>query len=151
MKQDAGRACQLFCVRQLGFWLQVGVDSVGVDEGQLGEGLLPAGGDLAFDETSFGFAFGAASEPAFLARSRARFVFDGAMASHSSLITSSLGSGPDSDSAEEAPLREAVLAALREPRETAPSDALERYDMPAGRRSHRRHLSQCLRQKRELK
>jgi hypothetical protein len=66
VKQDAGRACQVFCVSQLGFWLQVGVDSVGVDEGQLGEGLFPAGGDLTFDETSFGFAFGAASEACFL-------------------------------------------------------------------------------------
>ena len=40
----------------------MGVDSVGVDEGELGEGLFPAGGGLAFDEVSFGFAFGAAAK-----------------------------------------------------------------------------------------
>jgi hypothetical protein len=43
-----------------------------VDEGESGEGLLPSGGDLAFDETFFGFAFGAAAEAGSLARSRAR-------------------------------------------------------------------------------
>ena len=45
----------------------MGVDSVGVDEGELGEGLLPAGGGLAFDEVPVGFAFGAAAEAGFLA------------------------------------------------------------------------------------
>jgi glycosyltransferase involved in cell wall biosynthesis len=54
-------------------------------------------------------------------------------------------------SAEEAPLREAVLAAIREPRETPPSDALERYDIRAVvARIDATHLSQCLRQTREL-
>jgi hypothetical protein len=44
----------------------VGVDSVRVDEGELGEGLFPVGGDLAFDEASFGFAFGVAAEAGFV-------------------------------------------------------------------------------------
>ena len=30
------------------------VDAVGVDEGELFEGLFPVGGDLAFDESAFG-------------------------------------------------------------------------------------------------
>jgi len=34
----------------------VGVDSVGVDEGELFEGLFPVGGDGAFDESSWGFS-----------------------------------------------------------------------------------------------
>jgi hypothetical protein len=59
-------------------WLQVGVDSVGVDEGELGEGLFPVGGDLAFDEVPFGFASGAAAEAGFLGAVPRPFVFDGA-------------------------------------------------------------------------
>jgi hypothetical protein len=59
-------------------WLQVGVDSVGVDEGELGEGLLPAGGDLAFDEVPFGFAFGAAAEAGFFGAVAGAFVLDAA-------------------------------------------------------------------------
>src|SRR5690625_2057924 len=34
--------------------LLLGVDSVGVGEGELGEGLFPVGGDLAFDEAAVG-------------------------------------------------------------------------------------------------
>ena len=56
----------------------MGVDSVWVDEGELGEGLLPAGGDLAFDEVSFCFAFGAAAEAGFLGAVAGPFVLDGA-------------------------------------------------------------------------
>ena len=56
--------------------LEVGVDSFGVDEGQLGEGLFPVGGDLSFDETSFGRAFGSASEAAFLRAVAGAFVLD---------------------------------------------------------------------------
>jgi len=37
--------------------------------GELGEGLLPVGGDLAFDEAPVGFAFGAAAEAGFLGAS----------------------------------------------------------------------------------
>ena len=56
----------------------MGVDSVGVDEGELGEGLFPAGGGLAFDEVPVGFAFGAAAEAGFLGAVAGSFVFDGA-------------------------------------------------------------------------
>ena len=44
-----GRACQDFCVCG---WSEVGVDAVGVGGGELGEGLFPVGGDLAFDEAA---------------------------------------------------------------------------------------------------
>jgi len=75
-------------------------------------------------ETSFGFAFGAAAEAGSLARSRARLSSMVPMASHSSLIpASSLGKWPQFLILREAPLREAVLAALRQPRETPTSDA----------------------------
>jgi hypothetical protein len=32
--------------------LEVGVDAFGVDQSELGEGLFPIGGDLAFDEAA---------------------------------------------------------------------------------------------------
>ena len=54
------------------------VDSVGVDEGELGERLLPAGGDLAFDETPFGFAFSAEAEAGFFGTVPGPLVFDAA-------------------------------------------------------------------------
>ena len=47
-------ACPVFCVSGL----QVGVDSVGVGGGELGQGLVPVGGDLSFDESALGFALG---------------------------------------------------------------------------------------------
>jgi hypothetical protein len=56
----------------------VGVDSVGVDEGELSEGLLPARGGLAFDEVPSCCAFGAAAEAGFLGAGAGSFVFDGA-------------------------------------------------------------------------
>jgi hypothetical protein len=56
----------------------VGVDAVGVDECELGEGLFPAGGGLAFDEVPFGFAFSAAAEAGFFGAVTGPFVFDGA-------------------------------------------------------------------------
>jgi hypothetical protein len=72
----------------------VGVDSVAVDEGELGEGLFPAGGGLAFDEVPSALRLAPRRKPASLARSRARLSSMVQMASHSSLITaSSLGSG----------------------------------------------------------
>ena len=48
------RACPVFCVSVL----QVGVDSVGVGGGELGQGLVPVGGDLSFDESALGLALG---------------------------------------------------------------------------------------------
>ena len=48
------RACQGFCVSGL----QVGCESVGVGGGELGQGLVPVGGDLSFDELALGFALG---------------------------------------------------------------------------------------------
>jgi hypothetical protein len=56
-------------------WLQVRGDSVGVDEG---EGLFPVGGDLAFDEVPFGFAFGSAAETGFLGAVPGPLVLDAA-------------------------------------------------------------------------
>ena len=50
----ATRACQGFCVSGL----QVGCESVGVGGGELGQGLVPVGGDLSFDELALGFALG---------------------------------------------------------------------------------------------
>jgi len=48
------RACPVFCVSVL----QVGVDSVGVGGGELGQGLVPVGGDLSFDELALVPALG---------------------------------------------------------------------------------------------
>jgi hypothetical protein len=50
-------------------------DSFGVDGDQLCQCFLPVGGDLAFDESSFGGAFGAASEAAFFGAVAGSFVF----------------------------------------------------------------------------
>jgi hypothetical protein len=76
---------------------RVGIDSVGVDKGELGEGLLPAGGGLAFDQVSFGFAFGAAAQAGFFGAVPALLPSMVQIASHSSLITaSSLGKWPRS-------------------------------------------------------
>ena len=47
-------ACQGFCVSGL----QVGGESVGVGGGELGQGLVPVGGDLSFDELALGPALG---------------------------------------------------------------------------------------------
>ena len=46
--------CPVFCVSVL----QVGVDSVGVCGGELGQGLFPVGCDLSFDELALCFALG---------------------------------------------------------------------------------------------
>ena len=54
--------------------LLLGVDSVGVGEGELGEGLFPVGGDLAFDEAAVGFACGAVFS--FFGAFAGAFVFD---------------------------------------------------------------------------
>ena len=46
-------ACQVVCVSGLGHGCSdVRVDAVGVDEGELLEGLFPVRGDLAFDESA---------------------------------------------------------------------------------------------------
>ena len=56
---QAAGACQVVCVSGSRLWrLEVRVDAVGVDEGELLEGLLPAGGDLAFHEAAGCFALG---------------------------------------------------------------------------------------------
>jgi hypothetical protein len=57
----------------------VGVDSVGVDEGELGEGLFPASSGLAFDEVPVGFAFSAPAKAGFFGAVAGSFVFDGAV------------------------------------------------------------------------
>ena len=44
------------CKRPWSWWSEVGVDAVGVDEGELLEGLFPVRGDLAFDEAAGCFA-----------------------------------------------------------------------------------------------
>lgn len=52
--------CQVVCVSDAGqMGLQVGVDAVGVDEGELAEGCFPALDEGAFDEFAGGFAGGA--------------------------------------------------------------------------------------------
>lgn len=72
MKSLSSCLCKLLC----SWGLEVGVDSVGVGQGELGEGLFPVGGDLSFDEASFGFAFGASAEAAFLGAVAGSFVLD---------------------------------------------------------------------------
>src|SRR5437764_2009419 len=57
--------------------LEVGVDSVGVGDGQLAECLFPVGGDLAFDQAARSGALIGGSASLFLTFSGA-FVFDGA-------------------------------------------------------------------------
>ena len=52
--RESMRACQGFCVSGL----QVGGESVGVCGGELGQGLVPVGGDLPFDESALGLALG---------------------------------------------------------------------------------------------
>ena len=49
-------ACQLVCVWGWVFLVEVGVDAVGVGDGELGQGLVPVGGGLALDESAGGFA-----------------------------------------------------------------------------------------------
>src|SRR5690625_3892202 len=44
------RACQVFCVWGSFISLEVGVDSLGVSEGQLGERLLPVGRHCSLNE-----------------------------------------------------------------------------------------------------
>src|SRR5690625_1768370 len=46
----ATRACQVFCVWGSFISLEVGVDSLGVSEGQLGERLLPVGRHCSLNE-----------------------------------------------------------------------------------------------------
>ena len=56
-RKTSRRACQVVCVSGRGHGcLDVLVDAVGVDEGELFEGLFPVGGDLAFDESAGCFA-----------------------------------------------------------------------------------------------
>ena len=62
-----GGACPVFCVSVL----QVGVESVGVGGGELGQGLVPVGGDLSFDELALALHLEGGS-PFSLSRSRAR-------------------------------------------------------------------------------
>ena len=53
----ANRGCQVVCVSEVGHMgLQVGVDAVGVDEGELAQGCFPALDDGAFDELAGGLA-----------------------------------------------------------------------------------------------
>jgi hypothetical protein len=89
----AARACQVFCVRQVELVIGRG-ESFGVDEGELGECLLPVGGDLSFDQASFGFAFRAAAEPGFLGTVTGPLSSMVQMASHSSFTTASPGKCP---------------------------------------------------------
>lgn len=70
------RACQVFCVSDLVFGLQVGVDSFGVGQSELLEGLFPVGGHGAFDESTFGCAFRASPEPSFFGAVTGPFVLD---------------------------------------------------------------------------
>ena len=61
---EIGGACQFLCkgpafgccVMPLARCSEVGVDAVGVDDGELGEGGFPAGDDLTLDEPAGGFA-----------------------------------------------------------------------------------------------
>ena len=56
--------------------LEVGVNSAEIDEHELGEGLLPVRGDLAFDESAFGFALGISAASSFFGSFAGSFVFD---------------------------------------------------------------------------
>ena len=79
----------------LGIWLEVGVDSVGVGQGELAEGELPVRHDMAFDEATFGRCLVPRLPPRSLARSRARLSSMLQIANQSILIAdSSLGKWP---------------------------------------------------------
>ena len=58
--------------------LQVGVDAVGVDEGELAQGCFPALDDGAFDELAGGLAGAALGQAGFLGAFPGAFVLDGA-------------------------------------------------------------------------
>ena len=70
------RACQVFCVSGHVLGLEVGLDTVGVGECELREGLLPVRGDLALDEASFGVALRAAGPAALLEAVSCALVLD---------------------------------------------------------------------------
>ena len=57
-KKDKGRACQVVCVsgHRLGGCSEVGVDSVGERDRELGQRLLPAGRDGALDQPRWRFS-----------------------------------------------------------------------------------------------
>ena len=75
---QALRACQVVCVSDVGHMgLEVGVDAVGVDEGELAEGGFPALGDGAFDESVGGFAGLALGSVGFFGSLACSFVLDG--------------------------------------------------------------------------
>ena len=57
--------------------LEVGVDAVGVSDGELGQGLFPVRGHLSFDEASLGDAFLASTSAAFLGPVTCPLVLDG--------------------------------------------------------------------------
>ena len=58
--------------------LEVGVDAVGVDEGELSEGCFPALDDGAFDEFAGGLSRGSLGQAGFLGALPGTFVLDGA-------------------------------------------------------------------------
>lgn len=58
--------------------LEVGLDALGEDDGELFQGFLPVRGDLALDEPPFGLAFRAAAKSAFRLAVASALVFDGA-------------------------------------------------------------------------
>ena len=65
----------MVCVWGFVFLVEVGLDAVGVGDGELGEGLFPVGGYLALDEFPGGFAVFAFLAAVFLPV-RGAFVFD---------------------------------------------------------------------------
>ncbi len=89
-------ACQVVCVSGSGSWCSdVGVDAVGVDEGELLEGLFPVRGDLAFDEAAGCLALGGWVALVLWRVRRARLSSMSQIASQSSLTAAtSLGKWP---------------------------------------------------------
>ena len=74
------------------FLVEVGVDSVGVGDGELGQGLVPVGGGLALDESAGGFAVFAFLAAVSLSVGSA-FVFDVANAKPQELDGSVIAQG----------------------------------------------------------
>ena len=54
----------------------MGVDAVGVSEGELGQGLFPVRGHLSFDEAAFSVALGSAGSSFLFGAVTGSFVFD---------------------------------------------------------------------------
>jgi hypothetical protein len=75
----------------------VGVDSVEIDHGELGECLFPIGGHLPFDEPAGGFPWGCPGASFFLLTVAGSFVFDVADREPEQLVATDRAEGGSTD------------------------------------------------------